>query len=185
MHKPVALVLAFALAGLAPCANACDSAQPAQPIAGIEAFLSGDWSGAGEFASGKAIAADVSFKPVAGGAWLAYSHADRPPGRYRAEGTWGYTRAGDFVMTLHDSGGGARVFASEGWCGDGVVFDLREDLSAPATPIAAAARERFVFERIAGDRLKMTYLRGGADDGWRMVDFVVFERKAATGAALP
>lgn len=181
MHKPV-VVLAFALATLAPCANACDSPQP---IAGIEAFLAGDWSGTGEFASGKAIAADVSFKPVAGGAWLAYSHADRAPGRYRAEGTWGYTRAGDFIMTLHDSGGGARVFASEGWCGDGVVFDLREDLSAPPTASAASARERFVFERIAGDRLKMTYLRGGADNEWRMVDFVVFDRKAASDATLP
>jgi hypothetical protein len=185
MHKPAAVVLACMLAGVAPCANACDATQPARPIGDVEAFLSGDWSGAGEFASGKAIAADVSFRPVAGGAWLAYSHADRAPGRYRAEGTWGYTRAGDFVMTLHDSGGGARVFASEGWCGDGVVFDLREDLSAPSPAAASTARERFVFERIAGNRLKMTYLRGGAENEWRMVDFVVFDRKMAPDQARP
>lgn len=179
MHKSLAAAAfcAFAFAGFATRAVACDSAQPARPTAEIAAFLAGDWSGAGAFASGKAIAADVSFRPVAGGAWLAYSHADRPPGRYRADGTWGYTRSGAFIMTLHDSGGGARVFASEGWCGDGVVFDQREDLAAAAAAPAAPARERFVFERLAADRLKMTYLRGDAGNEWRMVDYVVFDRK--------
>jgi hypothetical protein len=180
MQKP-AIALVFALAFATPHADACDATHPAQPIGDVAAFLSGDWGGSGEFANGKPIAADVSFGPVAGGRWLAYSHADRAPGRYQAQGTWGYARDGAFLMTLHDSGGGARVFASEGWCGDGVVFDLREDLSAPGTASAAGARERFVFEKLAADRLKMSYLRGDAAGEWRLVDHVVFDRKPAPG----
>ena len=76
--------------------RACD-ADPAMSMASLEAFVSGNWSGSGKFASGKDIAADVSFDPVPGGHWLAYEHKDRPPGSYMARGTWGYVDPAHFA----------------------------------------------------------------------------------------
>jgi len=138
-------------------------------------FLSGAWTGEGAFANGKKIEADVSFASDLDGQWLAYRHADRPPGKYKAVGMWGYAKGGEFVMTLNDNFGGARRFASEGWRDGRVVFENVANAGAPAT-----GRERFVFERYEGDRLKMTYERGDGEDRWRMVDYVVFTRKAAS-----
>lgn len=139
-------------------------------------FLSGEWTGEGEFASGKKIEADVSFSSDLDGQWLAYRHADRPPGKYKAAGMWGYAKGGDeFVMTLNDNFGGARRFASRGWEDGRVVFENVANATAPA-----AGRERFVFERYEKNRLKMTYERGDDETGWRMVDYVVFTRKAAS-----
>jgi hypothetical protein len=49
----------------------------------LSQFLSGDWAGAGQFASGKPIEADVTFAPELDGHWLVYHHVDRAPGRYK------------------------------------------------------------------------------------------------------
>lgn len=168
---------------LALCASfashAADKADPPAlrkvPVA-LADFLSGEWSGEGAFASGKKIEADVSFASDLDGQWLAYRHADRPPGKYKAVGMWGYAKGGDdFVMTLNDNFGGARRFVSRGWEDGRVVFENVANATAPA-----AGRERFIFERYEGNRLKMTYERGDGEAGWRMVDYVVFIRKAAS-----
>ncbi len=160
-------------------ASAADKADPPalRKVPGtLVDFLSGEWTGEGAFASGKKIEADVSFSSDLDGQWLAYRHADRPPGKYKAVGMWGYAKGdGEFAMTLNDNFGGARRFASQGWRDGRVVF---ENVANPDVPVAG--RERFVFERYEGNRLKMTYERGDADAGWRMVDYVVFTRKAAS-----
>jgi hypothetical protein len=154
--------------------NACD-ADPSGSFASLSSFVSGKWTGAGKFASGKDIAADVSFDPVPGGHWLTYTHADHPPGTYRAQATWGYVDPTHFVMTLHDSSGGARVFSSQGWCDGRVVFEKQSDLAQPRHEPQGTERERFTFERIDGGRLKMTYERGKEAGDWRMVDSLVFD----------
>ena len=166
------------IATLASFNVAADKAEPPPlrkvPAALVE-FLSGAWTGEGAFASGKKIEADVSFSLDLDGQWLSYRHADRPPGKYMAAGMWGYARGEDeLVMTLNDSFGGTRRFSSRGWNDGRVVF---ENVANAASPVAN--RERFVFERYDGGRLKMTYERGAGKDGWRRVDYVIFTRKAA------
>ena len=162
----VRLALSLFLLMVAPwTSRAVDAPKPVPP--GLTAFLEGTWTGSGEFASGKKISAAASFASELGGQWLSYRHEDRPPGRYQALGLWGYDRqSGDFVMSLHDSGGGLRRFSSTGWTQGGIVFERGEP-----------DRERFRFERLDDDRMKMTYERGDGA-GWKMVDYVVFVRES-------
>lgn len=170
------LLLALCMSFAASAADKADPPALRKIPEALVGFLSGEWVGEGAFASGKKIEADVSFASDLDGQWLSYRHADRPPGKYKAAGMWGYAKGdGEFVMTLNDNFGGARRFASEGWQDGRVVFDNVANATVPA-----AGRERFVFERYAGDRLKMTYERGDAKAGWRMVDYVIFTRKAAS-----
>lgn len=61
----------------------CSAQQPTTDPAMIK-FFGGNWSCAGEFASGKKVEADVSFAPELDGKWLLYRHADRPPGQFKA-----------------------------------------------------------------------------------------------------
>lgn len=168
---------------LAPFASHACGGDPAHSMASLEAFVSGQWTGSGKFASGKDIAADVAFAPVPGGHWLNYTHVDHPPGRYRAQATWGYADPTHFVMTLHDNFGGARVFSSEGWCDGRIVFDKQLDLAQLKPEPKGAERERFVFERTEGNRLKMTYERGTEAGDWRMVDSLTFERRTPVTAS--
>jgi hypothetical protein len=180
MRIPVLLLAClFPLVSFAAVVD-CDDAA-GDGLAMMERFLSGEWSGEGAFASGKRIAADAAFHPIVEGKWLAYTHADRPPGRYRAHGVLGLAPPGRMIMTLHDSSGGARFFSGAQWCNGRIVLDKQLDLARPGHALADAERERFLFERVADDRLKMTYQRGTDEGGWRLVDFVVFGRVPAQG----
>ena len=137
----------------------------------LAAFFVGEWSGAGEFASGRKIEADVSFTPDLDGQWLAYRHIDRAPNKYKAAGMWGFERSSNsFVMTVNDSFGGARTFTSTGWQDGRIVFN-RGVLSA------GAKLERFTFLRVAADGFKMAYETSDDGDAWKMIDHVVFTKK--------
>ncbi len=74
MHMHIRCVLAL----LALCALPAHSQEPQRVDADMAAFFTGDWSGAGEFANGKKIAADVNFHPELDGQWLMYTHKDIP-----------------------------------------------------------------------------------------------------------
>lgn len=140
-------------------------------------YFSGDWSGEGEFASGKKIEADISFRADLDGQWLAYRHTDRPPGKYKAAGMWGFERASKaFVMTLNDSFGGARTFSSAGWQDGKIVFDRAMDAPAEG-PVAVRKRERFTFSRETDDRMKMVYEVNADGSQWKMVDYLFFVRR--------
>ena len=145
------------------------SAAPRRLPDDLVAFFAGEWSGAGEFASGRKIAANVSFAPDLDGQWLAYRHIDRAPNKYKAAGMWGFERASDsFVMTVNDSFGGARTFTSIGWQDGKVVFDRHG---------SGTKLERFSFLRVADDGFKMTYETSDDGAAWKMIDYVVFTKK--------
>ena len=160
----------FCLALATGVAAAQTPTGPVPVPADLATFFSGDWRGAGHFASGKAIEADVNFALDLDGQWLRYRHTDRAPNRYKALGMWGIdSTSGALTMTVNDNFGGARSFTSSGWA-DGAVTFTRV---APATK-----EERFIFQRLAADRFTMRYeVRTGAE-AWRMVDTVEFARAA-------
>ena len=86
-------------------------------------FFSSEWTGAGEFASGKAIKAGISFKSDLDNQWLVYRHTDCAPNRYKALGMWGFEYTSkQFVMVMNDNFGGLHLFSSEGWRDGKIVF---------------------------------------------------------------
>jgi hypothetical protein len=142
-------------------------------------FFSGEWAGAGEFASGKKIEADVSFSPDLDNQWLVYRHTDRAPNSYKALGMWGDEYASKkFIMVINDNFGGARLFSSEGWH-DGKIVFLRQNTLAPQTGAAAQSgnQERFTFERQTDETFKMTYEVSKDGANWRMGDYLIFKKK--------
>ena len=145
--------------------------KPVPLPADLTAFFSGDWEGAGEFASGKKIEADASFRAELDNQWLFYRHTDRAPNSYKTFGTWGFDReSGKFVMLASDNSGGARLFISEGWK-DGKIVFLKNSLLAPVT-----FYERFTFEKQSDKTFKMTYESSRDGQQWRLGDYLIFER---------
>ncbi len=134
----------------------------------LTAFFAGEWTGKGAFASGRPIEAEASFTLDLDGRWLVYRHRDSPPGRYQALGLWGREGAGGLVMTLHDGGGGFRRFEAEGWKEGRVAFLHR----APG----GTRQERFRFER-QGEAFRMAYEISADGQAWRLVDWLIFQRK--------
>jgi len=169
-----------------PAAPAAASAQqqkfepPMRLPTDLVRFFSGEWAGAGEFASGKKIEADASFSPDLDNQWLVYRHADRAPNSYKALGMWGFEYTSKkFIMVINDNFGGARLFSSEGWRDRKVVF-LKQNTLAPQTGAAAAQpgnQERFTFERQTDDAFKMTYEVSKDGTNWRMGDYLIFKKK--------
>jgi hypothetical protein len=180
----IAALFPLALSGIA-CAHASpdDVVPPVSPARRAQKlpddlvrFFSGEWSGAGEFADGRKIEADVSFRQDLGGQWLSYRHADRPPGKYEAAGMWGHSRPSNaFVMTLNDSAGGSREFSSDGWHDGRIVFDYTVPLTAGAAD-GPAQRQRFTFAREGDDRMRMSFKTATGDQPWHLVDYLVFSR---------
>lgn len=172
---PQAAAQAVPQAGAAvPPPGTCD------PRAGVPAdllqFLTGGWTGTGQFATGRPIEADVSFTPDLDNQWLVYRHADRAPGRYKVLGMWGCERSQrQLVMTLHDNGGGFRMFASDGWLNGTVVFHRSTGVASNAA--SANSQERFTFARQPDDTFKMTYETTADGTTWKLGDWLVFRRK--------
>lgn len=148
------------------------AAKKAVPLpADLMAFFSGEWTGAGKFASGKKIEADASFKADLDNQWLVYRHIDRAPNNYKTFGTWGFDReTGKFVMLASDNFGGARLFVSDGWRDGRIVF-LKSSLLAPVT-----FYERFTFEKQSDKTFKMTYESSRDGQQWRLGDYLIFKK---------
>lgn len=138
-------------------------------------FFSGNWSGKGEFASGKKIEADVSFAADLNKQWLLYRHTDRLPNEYKSLGMWGIERnSKKLVMTINDSFAGARLFVSEGWQNGRIEFSD----SIPISPVSVdnSRRERFIFEKLANDKFKMTYESSTNGAPWKLGDYLIFTK---------
>jgi hypothetical protein len=160
----------FAQVPAAPAPQPRKAEPPTRVPSDLAEFFSGDWSGKGQFASGRPIEADVSLRLELDGQWLQYRHTDRAPNSYKALGMWGIESATrKLVMTLNDSGGGARSFGSDGWTG-GVLTFVR---TISAEPLR---EERFVFTRLSENSFRMAYEVHAGEQPWRMIDQLVFER---------
>jgi hypothetical protein len=148
----------------------CHAQQPATDPA-MSRFFGGNWSCAGEFASGKKIEADVSFAPELDGKWLLYRHTDRPPGPFKAMALWGVDQpSGNLISVMEDNFGNARLFTSDGWTDGSVTFTRAAILDQKIS------QERFRYERQSADSFKMTYERS-VDNHWKMADSIVCMRK--------
>lgn len=103
--------------------------------------LSGRWSCAGAFGSGKPLAADIEFTPVLAGRWVQYHHLDRAPGRYEASALLGPATFDSTLVptTLFDNFGGHRRFQLTQSPENRIT--LLRDMSDPGARV-----ERFVFE---------------------------------------
>lgn len=147
--------------------------EPPVPVpADLASFFTGEWSGRGQFASGRPIEADVSFHPELDGQWLQYRHTDRAPNKYKALGMWGIeTASHKLVMTLNDSSGTARAFTSDGWAGGALTF-------ARTVSREPLREERFSFTRLSDNSFRMVFEVRADDKPWRMIDQLVFERAA-------
>lgn len=133
-------------------------------------YLTGKWNCQGSFASGKPIAATMSFHETLNGAWFAASHDDVPPSSYHAMAFWGTPRSGGFVAHIADSGGGMRRFVSaDGWK-DGRIIIARDTALATAQ-FKGRYAERFTYARESANTFRMTYETAVGDAAaWKMGD---------------
>jgi hypothetical protein len=161
------LIRAFLKVALAIVSSQALPAQQSSLDPEMSALFQGNFACKGNFASGKPIEADVSFASQLDGKWLAYSHTDRPPNRYKAIGHWGVdSESKKLLMLLVDVAGGARVFSSEGWKDGAITFERTP------FPGQRERKERFRFEKQPDAAFKMTYeTASGAD--WKLGDFIV------------
>src|ERR1043166_7188859 len=79
-----ALLLALAMTGATTLSAQAASAAASDSVSGWARALLGRWGCAGAFASGRPLAADVSFTLGLHGHWLEYHHTDPAPGQYQA-----------------------------------------------------------------------------------------------------
>jgi hypothetical protein len=115
------------------------------------ADLVGVWSCHGVFpATGKTIDSSLRFEFDLGGKALVKHHDDTsPPAMYHALEAWGYdAKNGRYNATIFDNFGGARLFSSEGWKNDRLVWT-----SAPEVKPA----QRFIYVREAPQGLRIDW----------------------------
>lgn len=149
---------------LSTCALRAETAQLKPELAPL-AYFTGDWECSGKFdSSGKTIEAHQHFATDLDGAWMIFRHDDKPPFSYHALSEWGWDKSEKkFVMTVEDSGGGVRLFHSQGWDSKQLQWD-GDAMSSASTP-----SQRFTFERVDDTHFTVSYfvLKNGA---WSRVD---------------
>jgi hypothetical protein len=115
-------------------------------------FFIGNWSGDGEFANGKKISADLSFKITLDSSWLTYEHIDRLPNNYKAFSMWGIdSSTGQFVAYAFDNFHGHRKFASDGWRQGKLMLTTNEYYQQYGLVF-----QHFIYERLTDKSFKMT-----------------------------
>ena len=144
-----------------------------KPSKELLSFFTGEWSGEGKFASGRAIGADLSFKASLDSTWLEHRHVDKAPNTYKATSWWGTDQqTGEFIAYIFDSVGGHRKFTSEGWKNGKLVLTTQQE-----HPQGGMIWQHFVYERISNSSFKMTFEMSRDGINWRMIDYLIFNRK--------
>ncbi|HTH57847.1 MAG TPA: hypothetical protein VL728_17490 [Cyclobacteriaceae bacterium] len=136
-------------------------------------FFIGNWSGDGEFANGKKISADVTFKISLDSSWVTYEHTDRAPNKYKALSLWGIDGAnGQFVAYSFDNFRGHRTFASDGWRDGKLILTAHEFY-----PQRGLFFQHFIYERLSDRSFKMTYEISKDGISWKLGDYLTFTKK--------
>lgn len=136
-------------------------------------FFTGNWQGDGEFANGKRIAADISFKLSLDSCWLMNDHTDKPPTKYKAHSLWGVDKAnGQFVAYIFDNFHGHRQFVSDGWTDGKITLTTNEFTSQRGLLF-----QHFIYEKLSTDSFKMTFETSKDAVTWKLVDYLIFTRK--------
>lgn len=163
------LLLVFMTLAVATVAQ--PSARPKLPDDLLHFFI-GNWTGDGQFANGKKISADVSFKLSLDSSWLTYEHIDRLPNRYKALSLWGVDATGQFVAYAFDNFRGHRKFASNGWKDGKLVLSTHEYI-----PQRGVFFQHFIYEKQADQSFKMTYETSNDGINWKLGDYLTFSKK--------
>jgi hypothetical protein len=166
---------AFICAGafIATTALAPGTAQHPVLPAALLSYFSGSWHGVGAFAKGRHLESDITFTPAVDGQGLLVRGQERPPNHFKYIALWSMdTVGGQPVMLLAANlGGGARLFRSNGWHDDAIVFQTTSKLRS------WFALERFTYQRKTGSIFIATY-EYSTDNGisWRFGDRQTFTR---------
>ncbi len=148
-------------------------------------YFAGQWCGAGEFASGKPIQADVSFSLDLDQKWLLYKHTDRAPNKFKSIAVWGVERDSNVLkMVIVDNFKSVRNFESVGFVNNDLVFeDLSSNAGSAEKPVAR--RERFTFRRLKNDEFQMVYESNKNNEGWKLGDWIIFTRASKQSICVP
>lgn len=137
------------------------------------AFYSGEWEGAGEFTSGKKIAATIDFKYDAETDVVLYRHRDLPPNSYKALAVWKIDKKRDeIIAAINDGFGATRIFVSKEWKAKKITFELINTFND-----ADFVKQRFIYQPLTKDSFKMTFETQKNGKDWKLGDFLVFNRK--------
>ncbi|WP_394830154.1 DoxX family protein [Pendulispora rubella] len=139
-------------------------------------YFAGDWSCAGQFASGRPIESDVHFERTLNGGGLLLRHDDRPPNQYHAVAQW-LSGTPTWTATVHDSFGGARAFHTSGWDGDRLVWEGMDLVSE--TP----RMQHFIFQRLDPTHFESSYEVERTSGDYRHVDRITCTRTSPAGEA--
>ncbi len=144
-------------------------------------YFQGEWLGAGEFASGKRIEANVSFNLELGGNWMIHRHIDKAPNKFQSVAFWGVERNHQFLtMMLVDNFKNIREFRSTGFSDDTLVFEDVPQVTISSDDATARRRERFTFIKLKSDLFQMTYESNTNGQGWKLGDWILFQRQRKT-----
>lgn len=136
-------------------------------------FFTAEWKGAGMFASGRKIEADLVFRVALDSAWLSCSHTDHSPNSYKASLMWGIDKnTGQFLAYNFDNFQGHRQFESDGWVDNKLILSNSQEI-----PKIGLVYEHFIYQKIDSDSFKMTYETSRDGHIWKMTDYLVFKRK--------
>jgi hypothetical protein len=144
-------------------------------VAALFKALAGHWSCNGGFPHGGALAADLTFTPVAGDYAIDFRHVDRAPGIYWQNSTWAFDgKSGRVVSTgmsgsQKDRAGAASMFTASRWSPTSITLDADTVKAPPFAP------NRFTYAVGGGSTLTMRWEveRNGA---WALGDSLVCGR---------
>lgn len=118
-------------------------------------YFSGNWAGAGEFANGKKVEADVSFYISTDSTSLINIYADKAPNRYKATSAWAVAPGGKTVAHIINNFTGLNDFTSDGWQNGKIILANTSVRQGRGT-----LYQQFVFEKIDDDHFRVTYYYG-------------------------
>lgn len=135
-------------------------------------FFIGTWTGSGEFANGRKISADLSFKISLDSCWILSQHTDKLPNSYKALSMWGIDLInGRFLAYTFDNFHGHREFESGGWK-DGKLILTTNEFNKQGLRIF----QHFIYARLSANSFKMTFEISRDSIIWKLGDYLIFNR---------
>lgn len=135
-------------------------------------FFVGNWTGNGEFANGKKISTDLTFKMNLDSSWMIYEQTDKLPNRYKAISMWGVDiLTGQFLAYSFDNFHGHRKFESDGWKDGKLILTLIEFY-----PQKGLVFQHFIYEKLSAKSFKMKYETSEDGIAWKLGDYLIFSK---------
>ena len=135
-------------------------------------FFTGTWTGEGQFANGKKIAADVTFYLSVDSSSLISMYADKAPNVYKAASVWGIEASnGKFVAHIINNSTGLKEFSSDGWLNGKIILANQENYKG-----RGMFYQHFIYEKLDDDHFKVTYIHGLDSGKLKEGDHLIFTK---------